>query len=220
MSKTSLHLLVALALASGWTHASDLVQFPKGPAAWTVAISPSALHPGEPSAKPSPTQLLRLNVTQNEKARQIDLSHANGATSQKLLIVATNYILVKHSNGIVVGYPNSGEFGSAYEVPFQELAFSWIVAKSLFEDRPVLHGGKKCYHYKGTVRNAEADNPDDSEHPRFGKHAVEAWIDSETLLPVALDDGVSLATYTFLPPPYPAVTIPTDFQATFNRLSR
>jgi hypothetical protein len=40
----------------------------------------------------------------------------------------------------------------------------------------------------------------------------EAWIDSTTLLPVALNTGDSFCVFTYLPPPTGPLNVPDNFQ--------
>jgi hypothetical protein len=44
----------------------------------------------------------------------------------------------------------------------------------------------------------------------------EAWIDSKTLLPVALDDGFMLATYTFKTGPTEPMGLPPGFKELYK----
>ncbi len=221
MNKLSIFIFIFVAaFGSDFTRASDLVQFPKGPAAWTVDVSPSPSSGGAQTA-PDQRQLVKIDVTQDGQKRHAMLNYANGATAERFLISSTNYILVKHSNGIVTGLPNGGDYHSIYGVPFLESSFACLKPEFLVEKQPVHYRGKACYHYKGTVVEVETDfDPQSSgPHSKNAERVVEAWIDSTTLLPVAFDDGTNLGIYKFLPPPYPTIDIPPEYQATYNRLS-
>ena len=192
--------------------AQDLVQFPKGRAIWTIDVAQSPVPRAGPPTVGSP--ITKEEVSQDGQKRRIQATTSDGRTDVVWSIAATNAILMKAANGVVFGVPTGVAGGIVYDLPYSESAFSWIKPGMLVEKDPISYAGKSCFHYKGTahwrVNGFSAPTP----------YTAEAWIDSKTLAPVALDNGVSLATYTYPPPPYPALTLPPEYQKTFDRLSR
>lgn len=202
-------LLLGALLCQIGARAQDLVQFPKGPAGWTVDVTPSS---NPKRAVPIGVQVSQMEVSQDAQKRRTQAKMSNGRTDERWSISATNMILIQDPNGNVFDVPNGEADGIDYGLPYSESAFSWVTPSTLVEKDPISYQGRQCFHYKGTVRKIAYGAP-------VLIH-VEAWIDAKTQLPVAFDDGTWLATYSFHPPPYAPLTIPPNFQKTFDRLSR
>ena len=192
--------------------AQEVVQFPKGPAIWTVDVTHSPIPRGGPPTYGSP--VTKEVVSQDAQKRLTQITTSDGITSEVWSITATNTLLMKAANGNVLGVPMGVVGGIIYDLPYSESAFSWITPTMLVEKDPISYNGKGCFHYKGNARQRV------SAISKPTPYTAEAWIDAKTLLPVAVDNGTWLATYTFQPPPYPALTLPPEFQKDFDRLSR
>jgi len=81
--------------------------------------------------------------------------------------------------------------------PLRARAFpgvSWV--SSATYDQPVYYEKQACYHYASDGR--------------------EAWIACDTMLPLAYTSGGVLHRYAFLPPPSAPLSLPADFQRTWD----
>ena len=166
--------------------ASSSVQFPVGPAAWTINVTPSTT-----VANPPPlagVEVVKVEVVQGDRFTSHLVSYFNGASRISYTIAGTSLLLTEDPKGTVFLTPSSKRFN----VPFLPAMFDWITPSTLKEKDPITYGQKLCYHYKGP--------------------AGEAWIDSKTLFPVALDNGYRTATFTFLPPPETQLALPPKYE--------
>ncbi len=206
--------LVLCALLGGGLPTAAAVEFPAGPAKWTVTVTPShaADAPVPPVTRP---MLSRLEVSQDEQAQVAIATWSSGTTQQRIFLRKSHQILVQEPDGNVLAVPEAGSRGREFNPGFDKTAFTWVKPSALVEPKPITYQGKLCLHYKATIPVPKGDDavPGQAE----ASMTVEAWIDPQTGLPVAYDDGTSHADYTFLPPPYPPVVIPVEFQRAYER---
>lgn len=174
--------------------ADPSVKFPSGPAAWTVDVEDSQkpvaskFNPLAPSQQKQGAGIKRVDVAQNDQYLCSTITSANGMSRQAWSIVGSSMFITQDSKGSVyMSTPNRFVY-----VPFLPSTFNWVSPAYLQEKDPVSYQGKECFHYKG---------PD-----------AEAWVEAKTLLPVAIDDGDTLATYKFLPSPTTALVLPDKYQ--------
>jgi len=184
--------------------ADPLVQFPTGNAAWTVDITypndqvPTAT--GRNSQRPK-----RIEVTQSDKARRTRITLLDGQTMEEWTIPNMFVVFKEYPNGGVFPVENNNvEFQiENSSMPRDISAFSWVTPASLQEKTPVSFRGQMCYHYAGTSKPLSHGGSTDLKR--------EAWIDSKSLLPIALKTESTVCVFTFLPLSTP-VEMPPKFQ--------
>lgn len=183
---SSLILLIGLFFSITFhLHADPLVQFPSGSAAWTINVADSH---NKSSASMGSSDLAKVDVTQNDRFRCSLITFRNGKSRASWDVPGSNIILTEDSRGTPFITPPTRYFS----IPFLPSAFSWLSSDLLQGKDPINYQNKLCFHYKGP--------------------AGEAWIDSKTLLPVALDNGVVLASFTFQPIPTTPLILPPKFK--------
>jgi hypothetical protein len=195
-------IFLAILLLSLGIHveANDLVQFPSGPAAWTIEI-------GDSSAKgathlPAGLKISRIEVTQNADYLRSVTMFSDNTSDENWSIRGSSMFITEDSRGTpFITSPTSFSF-----VPLLPSSFDWIQPGFLQEQKPIDYQGKQCFHYKGTSASSPSRGVSQTA-------TVEAWIDSTTLLPVAMDDGNYLATFTFLPAPTTPLVLPPKYKS-------
>lgn len=207
------HLLLAGAIIVSLSaaNAENLIQFPTGSAAWTVDIVP---HPdGRPPAALTPAgpdfDIKSIGITQIDGIIRSSILWGNGKTSVRWSFGQNGMmILTETYNGeptLLAG--QDIQFGGQFTVGFDASCFSWLKPNLLTGKVSFLK--KKCLHYEGTIMVHRSESTaygvtSGSEVPYF----VEAWIEEETLLPVAFYDGNRLGVYTFHAPPTGGFNLP------------
>jgi hypothetical protein len=194
MNRARSHL-VLIVIASFWTlrgaWANSDVQFPTDGAAWTVT---TAVSPNDQTPRPlGGTTVAKVEVTQSREICRNVVTEYSGASRTTWTIPGSSLLLTEDPKGTAFLTPTSGIF----YVPYLPSVFDWVGPSALQEKTPIDYQGKLCFHYK-------AD----------GK---EAWVDSKTRRPVALDNGTVLATFTFLSPPTEPLVLPPKFKIILQR---
>ena len=132
----------------------------------------------------------------------------------KLMILTETY------NGTpTIPFPEDIQMGGPFYVGFDESAFDWL-KPALLKDT-VFYLKKKCFHYQGdvTVHAIQPTNIYARKRPDVVLFC-EAWIDQDTLRPVALYDGSNLGVFTFVdPPPTGPLTPPKVVQAELDHMA-
>ena len=189
-------LILALLFSRDSASAANLVTFPTGPAAWTIDVTPSPTNHDPAAARQVHT--LKIEVAQDGQKRRTIISYANGTEKERWELPSQNIVLAEDSRGQTFGAfaGATSEKIQVLTIPFTDASFQWLAPEFLREKDPVEYQGKMCFHYKGSA---------------------EAWIDSKTLLPVALDNGTDLGVFTFSKDPPPPLVLPAKFQITFDR---
>ena len=212
MNKNLFLFFVLGAFSLGSLGASaDFVTFPTEDASWTVDITnhpsaASASAPGTAKNGPPPAYPTHVAVTQKGKLKRIQITWSDGKKTERWVISGLPVTFNEDPRNGQVRPIQNGSFHeklSNLSFSYDTFAFNWITADSLQGKDPVSYQGKQCFHYLGTAGIA-MDDFRDSQSKR------EAWIDSKTGLPVALDTGDAISTYTFSdkPPTDPLVPPP------------
>jgi len=195
MSKLPFFLVISLLSANGF--AEEPVRFPKGPASWRVKIVPSEMKKKDKAAPsrlaevPSSTPLPTLvTVDQDGEMRVSKVRWSNGRTRSTWSIPKMRLFMTEDPNGKTVIISKSGLF----QLPFSFKEFDWVSMKNRVESKPVEYDGVMCYHHKG-----ETYSSDIVTNETVKTFEVEAWIDAQTGLPVALDNGLLLGKFEFAP---------------------
>jgi len=202
--------------------AGDLVQFPTGNAAWTVettyptAATPSPSPEGTPGQKtPTGMKPQKIEITQVDNLKRILITWIDGKTSQRWTVPNLNVIFetLPRDENVVTPIPPGCflEQLNEFNMPYDSFGFNWIKPQYLKEKDPISYLGKSCFHYKGAVPVPTVD----PIHPTDGPASTdwEAWIESKTLLPVAINTGTSLCIFTFqTKPPVGPLVPPAKFK--------
>lgn len=186
--------------------ANESVQFPTGPAAWTIDLSDSQTNKSIQSSRG--TRFTKIDVTQNNGFMRIIITFSNGVTQESWAIAGSSLIMGEDPRGTPFITPVSGTFF----IPYLPSSFDWIQPGCLQEKDPIEYQDKKCFHYKGFG----PFSPSGGALMKNQTATMEAWIDSETLRPVGLDDGSYLAIFTFGPPPASPLMLPQKFQTLYD----
>lgn len=175
----------------------DLVRFPSGSAAWRIDFIPES-----GSASPevgTPLSIVRVEVAQDGRMSRHLVHFSNKKERVMWSLSGLPQVLTEDPNGTVFF---SGEFP-----PFSPPCFSWIRKEFLQGDGPVRYRDRMCFHYKGEIKIVE---PGDKVESTI---VQQAWIDSQSLFPVALDMGNRLGVFTFGLPLSPEIlNMPQKFR--------
>ena len=190
--------------------ADDLVKFPAGDASWTVEFSyPKTPAPPAPTSDGNSAQpplvvrkAQKIEVTQVGNTKRVLIAWTDGKTSERWAIPGLPVIFetLPHDESSVAALENgsSAKLFAEYVMPYDSFGFRWITPKSLQEKAPVSHAGRKCFHYKGPVFPPSVGaSPGEMPVASPDTPDWQAWIDAETLRPVALDTGTALCVFTF-----------------------
>ena len=224
MNNLRVLLLVCAAACSLLTaHAESLFHFPET-GAWTVDIVPW------PQGKPPPAAAATPPPVPGFQARRIDITKVNGV-SRNVITWADGKTTERwgyDKYGIIVSTETynkeptflSGEdiqLGSQYSVGFDAASLSWI-KESLLKDT-VLYQGKKCFHYVGTVTVEQTKyGGGDNKYRVDIPFTSEAWIDKDSLIPVAAYDGMKLGVFTFHDAPNSPLNPPEKVKRAMDHL--
>ena len=170
--------------------ANGLVQFPSGPAAWTIDVTDSTKNTG--SQKLGNSAIQKVEVAQNERFSRHVVTYFSGDSRMVWGVTGTNLVMTEDPKGTAFLTPVTKYFF----IPYLPSVFDWLSPTLLQEKDPITYHGKMCFHYKGPQ--------------------AEAWIDSKTLLPVALDDGTGLSTFTFHGPPDQPLVLPPKYKTVLD----
>jgi hypothetical protein len=180
---------------------ADLVKWPTGLAAWTIEVSKSQANSDAPELWSG--SVTKVDILQGDSVSSNTATYQNGKSRVIWTIPHTNLILTEDPNGTAFITPPTRYIN----VPYLASAFSWLSPSVLADKAPVTYQGKSCFHYVSTTTLS------DMVGIKIVTKTVpcEAWIESKTLLPVALDDGQTLALFTFSPPPQEQPVLPPKF---------
>jgi hypothetical protein len=216
MSRNFLAGLLAILLLSRAEAADDLVRFPSGNAAWTADISHHG--PAAVIANPEsyvPRKAKKVEVMQVNGAKRIVITWSDGKVSERWAVANLPVVFEQDPRDPKVVIPvQTGSLGNKiteFEIPYDASAFAWVRPQLLEKADPVKYRNKDCFHYVGTI--VYPASPGDDPPPI----KAEAWIDSKTLLPVALDSETTLSVFTFQNPPTAPLEIPAVFRQRIAR---
>lgn len=202
----------------------DLVKFPAGNAVWTVEFSypktpaPPASAGNPAQAAPVVRKAQKIEITQLDNIKRIQIMWTDGKTSERWTIPGLSVVFetLPWNENSVAAIENGSiakQFAE-YTMPYDSFGFHWITPRGLQEKNPVSHMGKMCFYYKGSVPPPTVGGPPTLK-PSASQNTPDwqAWIDSETLLPVALDTGTAICVFTFQKePPRGPLALPPKFQ--------
>ncbi|MDR1190168.1 MAG: hypothetical protein LBK60_00700 [Verrucomicrobiales bacterium] len=222
-------------------HAADgagaLVKFPAGPAAWTVRVEPTRLkEDGTPKAekptvsgtakvtaratvsgtaarsKPEPERLglVRVEVAQDERKRRHLLILGNGGRREIWELYYFNLAVAEDPRGTPTVSRSVYFFGPN----FDQEAFAWLASARLQEKPAAPYQKNACLYYTGRREMHDLDGKVERVFP------CAAWIDADTKLPVALDDGEYFVTYEFRPATAETLTLPPKLKRKLERSLR
>lgn len=226
MSKTHLFIPLLFILCSLATAQAESVLFPSGLAAWRVDITYPELKQSTPpqtiadATAPHPiVKPKTLEITRSDSIRRTVITWTDGSISQRWRIekVGITATEIPHHVGIYV-IPDADTMTSAsLKTISSESDFKWTQYATLKSPDPVTYAKKKCLFYEAKVERTEfepmpmASNPNQAptDPPRI---TCKLWVDFETHYPVALDNGIALYTFTFLPTPASPLVMPDKFK--------
>ncbi len=185
--------------------AGDLVKFPTGLAAWRVEITP--MSSGNAGATTG-AHIVKIDVVQDDEKRRNLVTWSQGSVMEQWEIYRYNLILRKDPMDHAFATSGVGDSTDGGAISHSPASFRWLASEFLQEKTPIDYKGRKCFHYKGTIERSVLNGVKDDT----AMLAMEAWIDSKTLLPVAYEDGTGLGTFIFLKPPSAELQLPAPFQ--------
>jgi hypothetical protein len=204
--------------------ADELVKFPTGDAAWTVDVTYTAAPAGTPIPTPRPgaspavvateaNKPKKIEVTQIRGVAKVHITWLHGPPTERWALPTLSIVLEDDPRNDSVFPVKSGSRGekiTEFDLAYGPPAFTWLDPKDLVGDGPINYLGKKCFHYEGSVLSPAMMGPS-KPLKRM------AWIDSATLLPVALGTDTSLSVFTFGSSPSGPLVLPPKFQAELDR---
>jgi len=196
--------------------AQEVYPAPKAPfvrpvpdfAEWTVTMQKTS-----ELAKATPSKIREVHVIKTKDTARVSISYSDQTTEEYW--IANHAILTPNSSNTRITLMPVTSAKASFERDLQganeaELSprffgyfagITWI-SESCF-DRVVFLERHPCYHYVAAKR-------------------MEAWIDSDTRLPVAYKDLVSNTTYryTFAPPPKDLLVLPTRYREAVDQFGK
>ena len=192
-----------------------LFRFPRGNAAWTVDIT----YHGTATATGATDQIRKIEVTQVGDYQRCIFHWAKGKTTETWIVQSSDICAVEDANnGVIHVFPaKDQDLAEQMIVSFDVSSFQWI-RENLLKDAPEYRG-KKCLHYQGMASFGRQANPSSEQGESIPIPAVpcQAWIDKETLFPIALDDSSRLVSFTFQATPTAPLIPPQRFLDKLNR---
>jgi hypothetical protein len=196
------------------------VQFPTGDASWSVLVqyhskgtsmspasapapgppgSPAIAQPGGRSSSPA---VRKIDVTATGNLCRSVATYSDGKTAEIWWLKSPQWVLFDRRDSAGVGVLTNPMMMANLR-PDAAL-FDWVNSRSFIKRSS--YRGKDCDQY-------EAEFPPANHPPGVNPPAVphHAWVESQTGLPIALDDGVALYLFTFNPPPTVPLTMPPRF---------
>jgi hypothetical protein len=205
--------------------ANNLVQFPKENASWSVVVTQTAAPAPPPLSTPAAVanapvvrKVKSVEVTQVDAVKRIHILWSDNKETEKWALAAYPVLFEEDPrNGAITPVPYSSlqMRQTNFDLSYDSFSFDWLTPETLQEKDPVSYLGKKCYHYKGTVLFPEISGTPGVEPIHYKR---EAWIDIQTLLPVALDSDTSHSVFTFSDkPPTGPLPLPSNFKQSIGR---
>jgi hypothetical protein len=210
-------------------------KFPQGDASWTIEAKPVKSEP-TPSptqkieeATPSDTQLAlkaKLQSVQVVIYRDVRRDVVKWSTGKSTEIwLLKDVFLVEHPSGQWINTYNRRFAPDAVELHLRRdiKGFEWLSLEK-FKDI-VTYNGKRCFHYKMDTPAPLPKPASNSNNPSYGllqlgkwtPTSCEAWIDMKTSLPVGLNDGEYVYTYSFGSAPSEPLKLSPKMQAEYDR---
>ena len=190
--------LLAQSTTSKPASATRLYKFPER-AAFTVDFG-GKVQPGQPTtpgAKKRKT-LVKAEITTTEKMRRIVNIWDDGSTTEDWRF--DNYRLIEHPSGKWINLVNVAKSSYGGSLNYDASDFAWISIQNRAGE--ASYKGRPCLRFE-LAAEAGAAQPQTQTR--------EAVIDEQTLLPVILRQGDTLATFTFRQAPQGELQLPPRF---------
>jgi hypothetical protein len=210
-----------LALAAVWAaglampapasaQAGAPVRFPGGNAAWTVEVTYR-----EPPTEAA--QLRKVEVVRGGRYQRSRYHWSDGNTTETWSLWAAGlHAVEKGSRGTVYVIPAGDWFQTSHMLElFDASSFAWV-RRDLFKQE-AEYRGRHCLRYEGLVQKGllpEVTNRTDLPVPEI---RCSAWIDQETLRPVALVEPERTALFSFREGPAEEPVPPQRFLDALHR---
>jgi len=199
MTRTTIAFLLSLVPAA-FIYAKNppAVIFPADNCAWTIEIT----YHGKTKSEKQGTQAQPRRV-KIEAVCARDISHYSTEWSNKRItedwLTGKFIFLQNETSGELSIVPNDGSIVK-YE-QFDQSRFDWVPTGEIKNERE-SYLGRTCIHVRKAMDGPPA--PGEKSHVIY----LQAWLDVQTHLPVAFDDGSTVYVYTFHPPPATPLTLP------------
>jgi len=191
--------------------APPFVVFPKV-AAYTVDFAKPEKAKASPGGKAA-ASLVKIEVTDTGKARREMDFWSDGRTSERWSVDGMFLIQNVGDGSLFATSEKSAQPGEGSR--FTASDFRWLSAET-FAGR-VTYNGRKCNKFVRQIPSAPNGVPSENE-PSANPGPVEALIDVQTLLPVALWNGTEKAAFTFKQAPVGPLQLPEKFQDRLQRI--
>lgn len=215
MSKLNQISTLLLALFPATTQAEgNKVQFPSGDAAWTVEISYKDSQPGwsndaatvnDGPASAGPPFMQKVEIARAGDRLRYQITWTTRRKSEAWLFSNVTLMEDVYSNEVLTF---DGELGLRAIRKLDRTLFNWTDNRY---PELVDYKGKKCFYYR---------DPNTSGGPTGETHGTEstqAWIDADTLRPVAFEDDQATYSFTFHSSPPGPLSLPAKFQREYER---
>jgi len=198
-----LFALLGLATASAET---ELVRFPKGKAKWNIKISPSPDSEfAQDELNGEKFSLREVEVIQDKRKYRHRSFYKNQGVKESWGLVGMGQIVTEDPNGTLY-FTND-------KPAFDVSDLAWLKQRYLQSEEPEDFEDRECHYYKAKIKQYSANGK------YLGTLNYQAWIDVETLLPVAFDNGVQRGVYTFDPQYNGELDVPAKYRLLLdNRL--
>jgi hypothetical protein len=191
-----------------------LVKFPSGDSAWTVDVTYPDSSPQNTTTSP---HIQKVEVVTKNDIRMSRLTWSDNHTTEVWQLTSPGLQVFEYptNHAIYVVPSNDSTMLSIMPPKFDQTLFDWLDKDAL--KGPDDYQGVKCLKYEAKV-SVKLNRPG-STTPNATLPPVDykAWIDKDKLLPVALDNGVSLNLFEFHSPPSQPLVMPEKFQAELKR---
>lgn len=199
-------MLLATPLLRAQTN-QPTVAFPTGNAAWTVNITYHDKGTGS-STQPNP---MTVEAVRADEIIHYHTIWTNNRSTDDWL--TKDFIFFQDVNTGHISPMQKG--GSVFEYyGYDNARFDWVNSGEVVSPRE-SYQGKICLH----VRKGRREEPNTDARSQSSP-IMQAWIDSQTHLPVAFDDGHALYAYTFLPAPKDPLVLPQSYQDLKDRFTK
>jgi len=197
---------------------AGVVAFPSGPAACTIKVTlhKSPVPPPAPGEKPDAPKNSgapeKAEIIRSDKLLVIKVTKMNKETILAWCPGVMNLTIFKDSkNSALNSTQGNFLFPSVFYLDRNPLWYNWADESSLKETKAKM-GSSACNRYQKLVRTP-------SPIPGFpdGTATYQLWVNNETLLPVAFDDGDALYELEFTPPPATLPSLPAEVQNEIKR---
>lgn len=187
------------------------VKFPQGDAAWSISFqtasstgnAESPTPAASPSGSPPPRQVKKIDIVRKGQLRRDTLSWSDGSFTEYWWPEKSHLVLLQDEVG---GRIRATKVGTMGDQRFDAVTFAWVGKMTFKGMKPF--DGKPCRYYE-----IEVPVIDDE------KETLHAWIDGESLKPVAWSKGGYTAIFSFgLPLPAEPLVMPEKFRKELSRI--